>query len=195
MEIVLNVLIGLGLSATCGFRVFVPLLALSIAGLSGYLQLQPSFDWIATYPALIAFSVATVLEILGYFFPYVDNLLTTISSPVAVLAGVVVSAAVIGDMSPMLKWSLAIIAGGGVATATTLISNGVHHGSTLLSGGVANPVLSGIESAGAVVMSVLAVLVPILGLIFLVIGVFLLYKVFTKIKTKLKRPKPDYQVS
>jgi hypothetical protein len=97
---------------TCGFRIFVPLLIMGIANVSGYLNLTDGFAWIASYPALIVFSVATVLEVIAYFFPYVDNLLNAISTPASVIAGIMVTAAVMTDVSPILQWTMAIIAGG-----------------------------------------------------------------------------------
>ena len=110
----MSVLLGIGLAATCGFRIFVPLLIMGIAGVSGSLNLSSGFEWIASYPAMIVFGIATIFEAVAYFFPYIDNLLNTISTPFSILAGVIVSAAVITDISPFLQWTLAIIAGGGV---------------------------------------------------------------------------------
>lgn len=66
MATITSIFLGIGLSAATGFRIFVPFLVASIAGLTGYLPLSPAFEWIGTYPALIAFSVATVLEISAY---------------------------------------------------------------------------------------------------------------------------------
>ncbi len=192
-EIVLTVLIGIGLSATCGFRVFVPFFIMSIASLAGYLDMGSGFQWVGTWPALIAFGVATVLEIVAYFFPYVDNLLVTISSPVGIISGVLVSAAVIADVNPILQWSLAIIAGGGAATATTVVSNAIHHGSTVATGGVANPVVSAVESTASVIMSVLAVLAPIIAVLLVIISMVIVYKLFIKVKDKVgSGPKENY---
>src|SRR5207302_1413632 len=91
METLLSICVGIGLSAACGFRVFVPLLVMSIASLSGHLPLAHGFEWIGSYPALIAFSVATCVEILGYYIPWLHHVLDTIASPAAVVAGGVVS--------------------------------------------------------------------------------------------------------
>src|SRR5215475_13958065 len=112
METLLSICIGIGLSAACGFRVFVPLLAMSIAALSGHLTLAQGFAWIGSYPTLIAFSVATCLEIAGYYIPWVDHLLDTIATPAAIIAGTIVTASMVTDVSPFLKWTLAVIAGG-----------------------------------------------------------------------------------
>src|SRR5260370_22897301 len=115
METMVSICVGIGLSAACGFRVFVPLLLMSIAAMSGHLTLAPGFEWIGSYPALIAFSAATALEIAAYYIPWVDNLLDTIATPAAILAGTLVTASLVTGASPFLKWSLAILAGGSAA--------------------------------------------------------------------------------
>ena len=176
MEIVLDILIGVGLAATCGFRVFVPFFVLGIAGLSGYLDLGQGFQWIGTWPAVLAFGVATVLEILAYIFPYVDNLLKTASIPIGVVAGVLATAAVITDVHPLLQWSMALIAGGGVAAATGVASSGLHYGVTAVSAGTANPAVSTAESAGSVATAVLAVVVPLVTVLLLLLAVVLVVR-------------------
>src|SRR5512139_1669936 len=113
MEILLSICLGIGLSAACGFRIFVPLLAMSIASLSGHMMLSRGFEWIGTYPALMAFGTATLLEISACYIPWVDNLMDSVAAPIAVVAGTVVAASSIMHMSPLMKWVLALIAGGG----------------------------------------------------------------------------------
>src|SRR6266404_582426 len=98
METLLSICVGIGLSAACGFRVFVPLLVMSIAALSGHLTLAHGFEWIGSYPALVAFAVATCLEIAGYYIPWVDNLLDTIATPAAIIAGTIITAAMVTDV-------------------------------------------------------------------------------------------------
>ncbi len=169
METAVSVLIGIGLSATCGFRIFVPLLVMSITGQLDMLRLAPAFAWIASTPALIAFSVATVVELLAYLIPAVDNALDAVTVPVTVAAGTVITAAVILDASPFLTWTLAAIAGGGASLAASAASNVLHGGSTLTTGGAANPVLSAVESVFSAVMAVLSVLVPVLAVLLLVL--------------------------
>ena len=145
METILSICLGIGLSAACGFRVFAPMLVISIASLSGHVSLSPGFQWIATYPTLIAFSVATAVEVAGYYIPWVDHALDTVATPAAIVAGAVVSASMITGMSPLLKWTLAIIAGGGVAglvQGTTVMTRAA---STATTGGLANPLVASIE--------------------------------------------------
>lgn len=167
MEIVLSVCLGLGLSAACGFRVFVPLLVLSVAANGGYLTLAESFGWLASLPALITFAVATALEIAAYYVPWVDNLLDTVSSPAAVVAGVVVSASVITGIDPYLKWTLALIAGGGLAGTVQMLTTGARGASTLATAGLGNPVLSTVETGGSILLSVVAAVAPLVAVVLL----------------------------
>jgi len=169
METLLGVLVGVGLSAACGFRVFVPLLGVSVAALSGHLELAAGFEWMASPIAVIAFAVATVLEIAAYYIPWLDNALDTISTPAAVIAGTILTAAMVGDMSPFLKWTLALIAGGGTAAVVKTGAVAVRATSTATTGGLGNPVVSTVELVGSAITTVLAVVVPVVCAVLLVL--------------------------
>jgi hypothetical protein len=187
METLTCICLGIGLSAACGFRVFVPLLFMSMASLSGHLTLAPGFAWIGTYPALITFAVATGLEITGYYIPWVDHLLDTLATPSAIVAGTVVTAAMVTNMSPMLKWTLAVIAGGGAAgliQSTTVVARAA---STATTGGLGNPLFATIELGGAVTTSIMALLAPVV-LVALVIVTLIL--VGRKLLPRKLRPSP-----
>jgi hypothetical protein len=163
LEIALSIIVGISLSAACGFRVFVPFLVASIAALSGHLSLSPGFEWIGTYYALVAFAMATALEILAYYIPWLDNLLDTIATPVAVVAGVLIAASVIADMPPFLKWTLAVVAGGGAAGAIQAATVTIRGASSITTGGLGNPVVSTGELGGSTVMAILAIVLPIVA--------------------------------
>ena len=163
LESLLAICLGVGLAAACGFRVFVPMLVVSLAAKADWVTLAVGFDWIGTWPAVIAFAVATVLEIGAYYFPWLDNLLDTVAAPAATIAGVLVSAAFIADMHPLLAWSVAIIAGGGVAGTIKTGLAGLRVGSTATTAGTANPVLATIEWIASFAMSVLAIVLPLLA--------------------------------
>jgi hypothetical protein len=185
MDIVLSICLGIGLSAACGFRVFVPLLVMSIASLSGHLHLAHGFEWIGSYPALTAFSVATCLEIGGYYIPWLDHLLDTIATPAAVVAGTVAAASVVADMSPFLRWTLAAIAGGGAAGLVQAATVSTRGASLATTGGLGNPVVATLELAGSLVTSLLAIIVP--PLVVLLLLAFVL--VFgTKLYRRVRRP-------
>lgn len=171
IETLLSVCLGLGLAAACGFRIFVPLLVMSVASLTGHLELSAQFAWIATIPAVTTLAVATLLEIGAYYIPWLDNLLDTIASPAAVVAGVVVSASVITGIDPYLKWTLAVIAGGGIAGSVQLVTTGARGASTLTTAGFGNPLVSTAEVGGSLLTAILSLVAPILTVI--LVAVFL----------------------
>lgn len=174
MEAILSICLGVGLAAACGFRVFIPLLVMSIAAHSGHLNLAPGFQWIGSDAALVAFGIATCLEVAGYYVPFMDNLLDTLATPAAIVAGTVVTASVITGMSPMLKWTLAVIAGGGAAglvQGATIFTRGA---STATTGGLGNPLFATIEWGGSAAASAAAIFVPALVIAVLALVMFVL---------------------
>lgn len=188
MEHVLSICVGLGLAAACGFRVFVPLLVMSIAANQGYLSLGEGFAWIGSWPAIVAFATATALEIAGYYIPWVDNLLDTVSGPAAVVAGTVVTASSIADIDPFLKWSLAIIGGGGIAGAIKASSSLLRGASTLATGGLANPVISTAEAAGSVVLASMAVAAPVIAVLAVGLLMYFSVRVLSRLIGKNRQP-------
>jgi hypothetical protein len=172
-EILLTILMGIGLSAASGFRIFIPLLVVSIASFTGNLALADSFSWIGTLPAVITFSIATVFEIAGYYIPWVDNILDTITSPMAVVAGAVLMASVVTDISPLFKWTLAIIAGGGIAGTIQALTGVTRVTSSITTGGLGNPAVSTVESGSSITLSAIAIFIPLIaGIIVIVLLVW-----------------------
>lgn len=172
MQIVLAVIVGVSLAAACGFRVFVPLLVLSIAAHASAVNLGPSLAWLGSTPAIIAFGVASVVEVVAYKVPWLDHALDTIASPAAVIAGSIVAASQLGAISgidPLLQWSAAIIAGGGAAAAVQATSVSTRAASTVTTAGFANPFISAFQSVMSLVTSVLAVLSPFVAALFFVV--------------------------
>jgi hypothetical protein len=161
MDTLLSICIGIGLSAACGFRVFVPPLVMSMASIFGHLTLSPNFEWMGTYPALVVFAVATCIEIAAYYIPWVDHLLDIVATPMAIAAGTVVTASLLPDADPMLQWTVALIAGGGSAGTIQAFSGMARLASTLMTGGLGNALISTIESGGSIILSGLAIAVPV----------------------------------
>jgi hypothetical protein len=174
METILSLCLGVGLSAACGFRVFVPLLVMSIASYSGHLSLASNFQWIGSFPALITFSVATALEIGGYYIPWVDHALDTIATPAAIVAGTIVTASMVTDVSPFLKWTLAVVAGGGAAGMIQAATVLVRGASSLTTGGIGNPVFATAELAGSIMTSLVSLIAPLLTIGLLLLAALVL---------------------
>lgn len=165
LDVVLSIALGVGLAAAVGLRVFLPLLVVGLAAYTGHLTLSSGFAWVATPAALLMLSVATLVEILAYYIPGIDNLLDAIATPVALIAGTVVAAAVMTDLPPLVKWTTAVIAGGGAAGLTQGITALVRGKSTLLTAGLGNPVLATGEWAGALSLALLAIFAPLAALV------------------------------
>lgn len=171
METILGLCIGIGLSAACGFRVFVPLLVMSVASLVGWFEPMKGFEWLAMPSVCVALAVATVCEIAAYYVPWVDNILDTVATPAAMVAGTLTTMAVSsGEMSQFASWAAAIIVGGGTAGAVQMSTVAVRGLSTATTGGLANPVVSTGEWIGALLLSILSFLVPVLVVIVAVIA-------------------------
>ena len=190
-QLLLPISLGIGLAAAAGFRVFLPLLAMGVAVKAGYLPINENFQWIATTPALLMLAVAAITEIIAYYIPVLDNLLDGIASPTAIGAGIAMSYAVLGDLPPMVKWTLAIIAGGGAAAATQGATTLLRGTSTLTTGGLGNPVIATLEIVGAIFMSLLAIILPYFALIAVLIFIFTTWRIILRIRRNKLKTKPD----
>ncbi|NDJ17294.1 DUF4126 family protein [Myxacorys almedinensis] len=169
--------LAISLSAASGFRVFIPLLALSAVSVLGHYDLPPNFDWIENPEALTLFAIASVLEVVGYSIPWFDHALDVLATPAAILAGTVVAASVAPEMNPLVQWTLALVAGGGTAGLTKGLLNLLRGTSTAATGGLANPMFALLELVASILLSVLAFTVPVLAgtLVIAVLG-FAAYK-------------------
>lgn len=176
METILGIAVGIGLSAACGFRVFVPLLILNLAAISGRFHLSPEFAWIGTPYATLAFTTATIAEITGYYIPWFDHILDIVATPAAIIAGTIVTASVVTDISPFLKWTLSIIAGGGIAGLVQGTTVALRAKSSLSTGSAGNPVVSTLELVGSIITALLAILVPVLCIVLIGLLCFFVFR-------------------
>ncbi|WP_252060672.1 DUF4126 domain-containing protein [Acinetobacter sp. AHP123] len=174
METILGLCIGVGLSAACGFRVFVPLLVMSIATMMGWFEPSKGFEWLAMPSVCLALAVATVCEVAAYYIPWVDNALDTVATPAAMIAGTLTTMAVSsGEMSQFAGWAAAIIVGGGTAGVVQMSTVAARGVSTATTGGLGNFVVATGEWIGAILLSVSAMLVPALVAVVVLIAIIL----------------------
>jgi hypothetical protein len=171
-ESIIAIAIGIGLAAATGFRVFLPLLVAGAAARWGGLPLADGFQWLSSTGALLALGTASVVEVAAYYIPIVDHALDVVAGPAAVLAGVLASASAMVDIPPGVKWPIAIIGGGGIAGLTKVMSALVRAKSGWITAGFANPLVATGETAGAVVTSIAAIVIPLICLLGLVVLLF-----------------------
>jgi hypothetical protein len=184
-DIVVPIALGIGLAAAVGFRVFLPLLVMSGAAYTGHLTLSDSFAWLATPTALAMLSVAAIAEILAYYVPGIDNLLDAIATPAALVAGTIAAAAVMTDLPPIVKWTTAVIAGGGAASLTQSVTSLLRAKSTVMRGGLGNAVVSTGEFGGALLVSLLALLAPLAALAIVVVFCWLAVRFMRRLFSRM----------
>ena len=174
IQIILSLSLGLGLAAACGFRVFIPPLMMGVASRFDLYELEGSFTWVGETWAIAIFSVATLLEVGGYFIPWIDNLLDAVATPAAIIGGIfVTSASLEGELDPSAQWTLSVIAGGSVSGVIQLGTVATRAISTGTTGGLANPIISLLEA----VASILCILISLfLVAIIPIVIIFLIWK-------------------
>ena len=174
VQILLSLSLGLGLAAACGFRVFIPPLMMGVGSKLDLYKLEGSFVWVDDTWAIAIFAVATLLEIGGYFIPWIDNLLDAVATPAAITGGIfVTSASLEGELDPSAQWTLSVIAGGSVSGVIQLGTVATRAISTGTTGGLANPIISLLEA----VASILCILISLfLAAIIPIVIIFLIWK-------------------
>jgi hypothetical protein len=188
-DVALSIVLGIGLAAATGFRVFLPMLVVSGAAYTGHLPLGDNFAWLGTPAALTMLSVAAIVEILAYYIPGVDNLLDALSTPAAFVAGTVVSAAVMTDVPPMVKWTAAVIAGGGIAGITQGVTATLRANSTIWTGGFGNFIVATAELVGALLVVFLALAAPAAAIALVLLFLWLAIRLLRRLLGRV-RPSP-----
>lgn len=185
-ETIISIFLGIGLAASVGFRVFLPLFALSLASYFNVWELNDSWQWIGSLAAVITLGVATVIEIFAYFIPWVDNVLDSFAVPLAAIAGTAVMVSTVANLDPVVTWSLAIIAGGGTATAIKGASATSRLASTATTGGLGNPIVSTVETGTAVVVTAASIFAPFVAAILVIIILFIIFRIYRKLKPRAR---------
>ena len=187
LETIISIFLGIGLAASVGFRIFLPLFALSLASYFNFWELNESWQWIGSLAAVITLGVATLAEIFAYFIPWVDNLLDSFAVPLAAIAGTAVMVSTVADLDPVVTWSLAIIAGGGTATAIKGANATSRVASTATTGGLANPIVSTVETGTALIVTMASIFAPILAAVFVIIILVVIFRIYRKLRPRISK--------
>lgn len=187
-EVAIAIAAGLGIAAACGFRVFVPLLVLAVASKAGLVGLGSNFTFLSSWPAIIALAFACTFEVGAYHIPWLDHALDAVATPAAVVAGGVAMLTQVGaistPMDPWMQWLFGALAGGaaaGIVQGSTVL---IRAASTLTTGGFGNPVVASAETALALLLSVLAIVVPLLGIAACIVAIVLLVRTWKRYRAR-----------
>ncbi len=183
-ELMIGLLLGIGLSAAAGFRLFLPPLVLSAAGLYFHMPLPSQIQWMGTEAAFFIFLAATLFEIGAYYVPWLDNLLDHIATPAAVIAGTLITSPFIGDLDPVWRWSLALLAGGTAAGAVQSLTHLTRLSSSLITGGLANPVIATVENILSLFLSISTLVFPVLTVLIILVALFVGFKISKHFKKR-----------
>jgi membrane protein DedA with SNARE-associated domain len=177
-SLVTTIALGIALSACCGFRVFIPMLAGALAGRFHLFTLPADMGWLASWPSIICFGTAAVAEVLAYYVPFIDNALDTIATPLSVAAGTVLATSILPltDQEPLLRWGVGFLAGGASAGVIQLGTGLLRLFSSKATIGTGNVVVSSTENAAAIGGSVLSLLIPVVVAILILVLIIWIVK-------------------
>ncbi|MEM6448822.1 MAG: DUF4126 domain-containing protein [Cyanobacteria bacterium P01_D01_bin.105] len=169
MNTLISICIGIGLSTATGFRILVPFACLSAAAVYGNIALPTELAWLNAYPVLIGLILGTLLEIAAYYVPWVNDALDTVELPAAIISGTYLTGAFAADLPTLMQWSLALVAGGGIAGAINSMTGMTRLATNTATGGTATPVTSSLEWMSALMLAMLSLTLPLLALTLIII--------------------------
>lgn len=182
-----SIAMGIALSACAGFRIFVPILAAALAARFHVIQLPGDMLWLASWTSLICFATAAVAEIAAYYIPFVDNVLDAIATPLSIAAGAVLAFSILplSEQEPLLRWVIALLAGGSAAGTIHLGTGLLRLFSTKTTVGTGNVVIATTENAAALSGSILSFIIPVMiALLLLMLMVWIAIKLVNRLAHK-----------
>lgn len=191
IQLFLCVCVGVSLSAACGFRVFIPLLIVSIGVRFFGIHVNEGLQWAGTWTALVVLSTAAICEVFTYYIPWLDNLLDLINTPLALLAGTIIMSGMLPELHPCLKWCMAGVIGGGAAGVTKATTAVLRSVCSVTTGGLGNNVVSTAENACSTTLSIFAFVIPVVAFVVVVSFLALMVIVARKLVLKARRLKVE----
>jgi hypothetical protein len=165
MTLALAALTGIALAACAGLRVFLPLFAAGAAARFFDWPLASSMAWLSGDAALVTFGVASMVEVLADKVPALDHALDAAQTFLAPVAGAMVAVSALPELSPPAALALGIVTGAPIAGGVHGIAAGARLGSSVLTLGAGNPVLSLIEDVLAGLGVLLAFVIPLVAVV------------------------------
>ncbi|MBK7446799.1 MAG: DUF4126 domain-containing protein [Ignavibacteria bacterium] len=180
MDLYLKILIGLGLSAASGFRLFVPFAILSIFSISGIYNITSTPFIFSSDLFLIIFIILSVSEVLLFYNPWIDNMLDLISTPASIFSGIILTYFVLYDTEIYLRLLISVILGGLVSLNVQLLTVKARSSTSIFSKGNGNQIVSTIENISSIFISILVLKFPLAGIFVSAIIIYLIYTFIIK---------------
>jgi len=177
MEILLNIFSAFGLSASAGLNAYIPLLTVALMGrFTNIFQLSEPWDTLESWWIIGLLVVLSLIEFFADKAPAVNHINDAVQTFVRPAAGAVAFAAsanVITEVNPIFSLALGLLIAGSVHTAK---AGAMRPAVTATTGGSGNLVASVAEDIIAAVISILAVIIPIVaGVLLTVLGSWVIW--------------------
>lgn len=163
MSALSNVFAAFGLSASAGLNAYIPLLVVALAArYTHWLHLTPPWDGLTRPWVILLLLTLAAIEFVADKVPVVNHLndlIHTFIRPVAGAIAFAASAGVVTDLHPDLALALGLLVAGSVHAVKAGV---VRPAVTVTTGGAAHPPVSLAEDVTAALVSLLAVVMPLL---------------------------------
>ncbi|MBB4635528.1 DUF4126 domain-containing protein [Longimicrobium terrae] len=178
---------GIVLAACAGLRAFLPVFSASLAAWTLHVPLPQNLEWLARPETVLAFGIATLIEILGDKVPLVDHALDSIQLFTKPGLAVLAATPFLYQLSPQYAIGIGIVLGAPLALGVHSAKATARVGSTAATGGIGNPILSVVEDVAAIGSIALAFLAPVVALVLLAVMLFLLVRFAIRIRKRTRR--------
>lgn len=180
-----GLLSAFGLSSASGLNAGLPLLVVGLLARTGHLDLGPSYSSLRSTPVLVVVAVLFVVDLVGDKIPGVDHVLHTIGLAVHPIAGALVFASQAGVARHVPSW-LAIVLGLVTAGGFHATRAAIRPAATVMSAGLANPVLSVLEDVTSGVLVALALMLPVVAALAVVVLAIAAWRIVRRLHRGLR---------
>ncbi|HEX6288115.1 MAG TPA: DUF4126 domain-containing protein [Herpetosiphonaceae bacterium] len=184
MDALLNVFSAFGLSSAAGLNAYIPLLAVGLMGRFEYLTLQEPYSILTSTPALVIVALLALIDFVADKVPAIDHAAHVVGAFVHPIAGAIVFAGqqnLITDIHPAIALGAGFVMAGGLHATRAAI----RPVATATTAGMGNPVVSFAEDVLSLVMSLLAIFIPILAFVLFVLLLFLVVRSWRTIRRRV----------
>jgi hypothetical protein len=171
MDNIGDIFAAFGLSASAGLNAYVPLLVVALtARFTDWITLSQPWDALTSWWVIGTLIVLGAVEFFADKIPVINHINDVIQTVIRPVAGAILfaaSAQVVTDISPVLSVIAGLLIAGGVHTVKTVA---VRPAVTATTGGAGNVPVSLAEDVVALIISILAVVVPVVIAALIIIG-------------------------
>ena len=182
MELLTGIFTAFGLSASAGLNAYIPLLIVGLLGhYTDLIKLNSPWDTLASPWIILMLCVLVIIEMLADKVPavnHINDLVQTFIRPAAGAVAFAASANVVTDVSPVLALAAGLLVAGTVHVAK---AGALRPMVTATTGGAGNIPVSIAEDIVSTVLSILAIILPILiGTLLIVLAAFIIYWLYKR---------------